>query len=216
MAGKQEVRFCRAPDGVRLAYAIHGDGPPLVIASCWLSHLQYDWQSPVWRHFLEDLGARFTVIRYDERGYGLSDWEIGDYSLDSRVADLAAIVESAKLDRFALMGMSQGGPVSVKYAVERPDRVSRLILFGAWACLARTQEDTELLDAARSRRGGRRDPRGLPRATGAAAPALRRVAGEVPGLPGNDQTRCGASNLPDHGRVTNPLRNDRASGVSRR
>ena len=141
----QEVRFCRSRDGVRLAYAVHGQGPPLVIDSCWLSHLQYDWQSPVWRHFLADLGAICTVIRYDERGYGLSDWEVGEYSLQSRVADLAAIVEAANLDRFALLGMSQGGPVAIDYAVRHPDRVTRLILFGAGSTLARGQ-DSELLD----------------------------------------------------------------------
>jgi pimeloyl-ACP methyl ester carboxylesterase/DNA-binding CsgD family transcriptional regulator len=143
---RQEVRFCRASDGVRLAYAIHGQGPPLVIASCWLSHLQYDWQSPVWRHFLADLGEICTVIRYDERGYGLSDWDIGDYSLEARIADLEAIVESAGLDRFALLGMSQGGPVAIEYAIRHPDRVSRLMLFGAWAAAVRTPEQRALLD----------------------------------------------------------------------
>ena len=81
LSPEQEIRFCRAPDGMRLAYAIHGSGPPLVVASCWLSHLQYDWQSPVWRHFLEDLGALTTVLRYDERGFGMSDWDVDDFSL---------------------------------------------------------------------------------------------------------------------------------------
>ncbi len=80
-----------------------------MIASCWLSHLQYDWQSPVWRHFLDRLGDIATVVRYDERGYGLSDWDVEDFSLESRVADLETIVDDADLDRFALMGMSQGG-----------------------------------------------------------------------------------------------------------
>lgn len=145
-AVRQEVRFCRAPDGVRLAYAIHGQGPPLVIASCWLSHLQFDWQSLVWRHFLEDLGAICTIIRYDERGYGLSDWDIEDYSLETRVADLEAVVDSANLGPFALVGMSQGGPVAIEYAVRNPDRVTRLILYGAYACLARRPEDKELLE----------------------------------------------------------------------
>ncbi len=143
---RQEVRFCRASDGVRLAYAIHGQGPPLVVASCWLSHLQYDWQSPVWRHFLADLGGICTVIRYDERGYGLSDWDIGDYSLEARIADLEAIVESAGLDRFALLGMSQGGPVAIEYAIRHPARVTRLMLFGAWAAAVRTPEQRALLD----------------------------------------------------------------------
>src|SRR5436189_4971263 len=88
----QEIRFCRAADGVRLAYAIHGSGPPLVVASCWLSHLQYDWQSPVWRHFLDQLGKLATVVRYDERGFGLSDWTVDDFSLPARLAGLEAVV----------------------------------------------------------------------------------------------------------------------------
>src|SRR5258706_7141371 len=146
-AAAQEIRFCRAADGVRLAYAVHGQGPPLVIDSCWLSHLQYDWQSPVWRHFLEDLGAICTVVRYDERGYGLSDWDFEDCSLEARVRDLEAVVESAGLGRFALVGMSQGGPVAITYAVRHPERLTRLVLFGAWATLARKPVDQELFEA---------------------------------------------------------------------
>jgi pimeloyl-ACP methyl ester carboxylesterase len=79
--GPQQVRFCRAPDGVRIAYAVHGHGPPLLVSTCWLSHLQFDWESPVWRHFLVDLGKFATVIRFDERGHGLSDWDVTDHSL---------------------------------------------------------------------------------------------------------------------------------------
>lgn len=112
-----------------------------MIASCWLSHLQYDWQSPVWRHLLEDLGEICTVIRYDERGFGLSDRDIEDCSLDARVGDLRAVVESANVGRFALVGMSQGGPVAIRYAARYSDRLSRLILFGAWAAAVRTPED---------------------------------------------------------------------------
>ena len=84
-APAQEIRFCRGTDDARLAYARHGAGPPLVVVSCWLGHLQYDWQSPVWRHFLDDLGRIATVYRYDERGFGLSDWAIDDFSLEARV-----------------------------------------------------------------------------------------------------------------------------------
>jgi len=133
----QEVRFCRSVGGIRLAYATHGSGPPLVVVSCWLSHLQYDWQSPVWRHFLDELGAVSSLVRYDERGFGLSDWVINDYSLDTRVADLEAIVDSLGLDRFALLGMSQGGPVAIAFAVRHPERLTRLVLHGTWACLMR-------------------------------------------------------------------------------
>lgn len=77
----QDIRFCRAEDGVRLAWAVHGAGQPLVISACWLSHLQFDWQSPVWRHFLDDLGDLARVVRYDERGFGMSDWDVADFSL---------------------------------------------------------------------------------------------------------------------------------------
>lgn len=120
-----------------------------MIATCWLSHLQYDWQSPVWRHFLADLGKIATVVRYDERGYGLSDWDVDDFGLEARVADLEAVVDHAGLDRFALMAMSQGGPPSIAYAVRHPERISRLLLYGSYAAAFRdpTPEDLEL-DAA--------------------------------------------------------------------
>jgi pimeloyl-ACP methyl ester carboxylesterase/DNA-binding CsgD family transcriptional regulator len=126
----QEIRFCRAADAVRLAYAIHGSGPPLVVASCWLSHLQYDWQSPVWRHFLDQLGEIATVVRYDERGFGMSDWNVDDYSLEARVGDLEAVLAATGFERFALMGMSGGSAVAMAYAIDHPERVSRLILYG--------------------------------------------------------------------------------------
>jgi pimeloyl-ACP methyl ester carboxylesterase/DNA-binding CsgD family transcriptional regulator len=132
-ASAQEVRFCRSRDGVRIAYARHGSGPVLVIATCWLSHLQFDWESPVWRHFLADLGEFATVIRYDERGHGLSDWGVEDHSLEARVADLEAVVDDAGLDRFALMAMSQGGPVVIDYAVRHAERVTRLVFYGSYA-----------------------------------------------------------------------------------
>ncbi|HEV7651661.1 MAG TPA: alpha/beta fold hydrolase [Actinophytocola sp.] len=145
----QELRFCRSADGVRIAYARHGSGPPLVIATCWLSHLQHDWQSPVWRHFLADLGEFATVIRYDERGHGLSDWDVADFGLEARIADIEAVVDDAGLDSFALMAMSQGGPPSIAYAVRHPERVSRLLFYGSYAAAYRdpTPEDLEL-DAA--------------------------------------------------------------------
>jgi len=85
---RQEVRFCRSVDDVTIAYAVHGSGPPLVIDACWLSHLQYDWESPVWRHYLTELGRIATVYRFDERGHGLSDRDVHDHGLELRVADL--------------------------------------------------------------------------------------------------------------------------------
>jgi pimeloyl-ACP methyl ester carboxylesterase/DNA-binding CsgD family transcriptional regulator len=142
----QDVRFCRSADGTRLAYAVHGAGPPLLLASCWLSHLEFDWQSPVWRHFLLDLGRFATVVRYDERGYGLSDWDVSDYSLDTRIADLEAIADAAGLERFALLGMSQGGPVAISYATRHPDRLSRLVLYGTYAVAMNRDPDAAELE----------------------------------------------------------------------
>ncbi|KRA39324.1 LuxR family transcriptional regulator [Nocardioides sp. Root614] len=141
----QEVRFCRADDGVRIAWARHGSGPPLLIVSCWLSHLQHDWQSPVWRHFLDDLGDLATVVRYDERGFGLSDWEVGtevaDFSLSRRLADLETLVDAVGLDRFAVLGMSGGAPVALAYAHAHPERVTRMVLYGGMAAGGLQQSD---------------------------------------------------------------------------
>jgi pimeloyl-ACP methyl ester carboxylesterase/DNA-binding CsgD family transcriptional regulator len=144
----QQVRFCRAPDGARIAYAVHGNGPPLLISTCWLSHLQFDWESPVWRHFLVDLGKFATVIRFDERGHGLSDWDVTDHSLEARIGDLEAVADAAAFDRFALMAMAQGGPVAISYAARHADRVSRLLFYGSYASAAEglTAEELELQD----------------------------------------------------------------------
>jgi pimeloyl-ACP methyl ester carboxylesterase/DNA-binding CsgD family transcriptional regulator len=101
--------------------------------SCWLSHLQHDWQSPVWRHFLDDLGAITTLVRYDERGFGLSDWDVSDFSLEARLSDLETVIEAMGLNRFAMMGMSGNSPVALAYAARHPDRVTRLIMYGGWA-----------------------------------------------------------------------------------
>lgn len=145
----QEIRFCRGRDGVRLAYAIHGSGPPLVVVSCWLSHLQHDWQSPVWRHFLDQLGEIATVVRYDERGFGMSDWAVDDFSLEARVRDLEVVLAATGLEKFALLGMSGGSAVAMAYAIAHPERVSRLILYGTvcgepitWSAEAWAEEET--------------------------------------------------------------------------
>jgi pimeloyl-ACP methyl ester carboxylesterase/DNA-binding CsgD family transcriptional regulator len=144
----QEVRFCRSADGVRIAYAVHGSGPPLLISTCWLSHLQFDWDSPVWRHFLADLGRVATIIRFDERGYGLSDWDVEDFSLEMRIADLEAVADDAGYPRFALMAMAQGGPVAIRYAVAHPERVTRLLFYNSYADAARdlTPDRAEIED----------------------------------------------------------------------
>jgi pimeloyl-ACP methyl ester carboxylesterase/DNA-binding CsgD family transcriptional regulator len=131
--GGQQIRFCEAPDGVRIAYAVSGTGPPMLVSTCWLSHLQHDWESPVWRHFLEDVGRFVTIVRYDERGYGLSDWDVTDHSLEARIGDLEAVADHAGYERFALMGMAQGGPPAISYATRHPDRVTRLLFYGSYA-----------------------------------------------------------------------------------
>jgi pimeloyl-ACP methyl ester carboxylesterase/DNA-binding winged helix-turn-helix (wHTH) protein len=129
----QEIRFCTTDDGVRLAYATMGAGPPLVKVANWLSHLDYDRETAVWRHWLRELSHRHRLIRYDERGCGLSDWDVPDFSLEAWVRDLETVVDAAGLDRFPLLGISQGGPVAVTYAVRHPERVSHLVLLGAFA-----------------------------------------------------------------------------------
>ncbi len=130
---EQQIQFCTTPDSVRIAYAKVGDGPPLVKAANWLSHLEWDWQSPIWRHMLREFARDHTFIRYDERGNGLSDWNVGDLSFGAWVADLESVVAAAGVDRFPLLGISQGGAVAIAYAVKHPERVSHLILYGAYA-----------------------------------------------------------------------------------
>ena len=127
---RQEIHFTRGSDGTRLGYALHGTGPPLIVVSCWLSHLQHDWESPVWRHFLEDVGEISTLVRYDERGFGMSDWNVSDFSMAARLADLEAVVDALGFERPALLGMSDGSPIAMLYAARHPDRVSRLVLYG--------------------------------------------------------------------------------------
>ncbi len=128
-----EIRFCTAPDGVRLAYATHGRGPPLVRVATWLTHLELDWESPVWRHWLDRLGEHHTVWRYDERGCGLSDAEIGEPSVETWVGDLEAVIDATGLERFALLGVSQGAAIAVAYAARHPERISDLVLYGGYA-----------------------------------------------------------------------------------
>jgi pimeloyl-ACP methyl ester carboxylesterase len=129
---EQRIGFCQAADGVRIAYATVGDGPPLVRAAHWMTHLDYEWDSPVWRHWMEGLSRGRTFVRYDERGCGLSDQDPEDISFEAFVRDLETVVDELGLERFPLLGLSQGGPVAVEYAVRHPERVSRLILVGAF------------------------------------------------------------------------------------
>ena len=117
----QEIRFCKTADGVRIAYATVGEGPPLVKAANWLSHLEYDWASPVYGPWWTELSKTHSLVRYDARGNGLSDWDVADISLEAFVSDLETVVDAAGLDRFPLFGMSQGCAVSIVYAVRHPE-----------------------------------------------------------------------------------------------
>ncbi len=130
---EQQIRFCTATDGARLAYACAGTGPVLVKAANWLNHLEFDWESPIWRPLLDELTSRFFLLRYDERGNGLSDWDVDDISFEAFVRDLETVVDAAGVERFALFGISQGCAVSIAYAVRHPERVSHLVLHGGFA-----------------------------------------------------------------------------------
>jgi pimeloyl-ACP methyl ester carboxylesterase len=132
-ATRQEIRFCVTDDGVRLAYATVGNGHPIVkVADCF-NHLDFEWDSPIWRHWVRELGNNFSLVRYDGRGSGLSDWEVEDVSFEAWIHDLETVVDAAGLEKFALMGHSQGGAVAIAYAVRHPERVSHLILWGGYA-----------------------------------------------------------------------------------
>jgi pimeloyl-ACP methyl ester carboxylesterase len=130
---QQEIRFCTTRDGVRLAYATSGTGPLLVKAANWLNHLDFDWHSPIWRHWLRELGSEHRLVRYDERGTGLSDWTVDSLDFDSWVGDLEAVADAVGAERFDLLGISQGVAVAIAYAVRHPARVRRLVLFGGYA-----------------------------------------------------------------------------------
>ena len=146
----QEIRFCHAADGVRIAYALVGHGPPLVKAANWLTHLEYDWESSLWRHWLVELSSRFRLLRYDERGCGLSDWNTTSFAMEAWVDDLTTVVDAAGLERFPLLGVSQGAAVAVEYASRHPERVSALVLYGGYVhgpvARARTEEERRIAE----------------------------------------------------------------------
>ena len=141
----QQIRFCAAPDDVRIAYAVAGTGPPLVKAANWLSHLEFDWESPVWSHWMRELCRDRRLIRYDERGNGLSDWGAEDLSLATFVADLEAVTAAAGLERYALLGISQGCAIAIAHAVRHPELVSSLVLYGGYAQGWRARGDPQEL-----------------------------------------------------------------------
>jgi len=129
---KQQIRFCTAKDGVRIAFATAGEGPPLVRVNNWFTHLELDWGNPVWRHWWEALSDRRMLVRYDPRGSGLSDRDPADVSLDALVSDLEAVVDALGLARFPLFGLCQGGAIAIAYAARQPKRVSRLALYDSY------------------------------------------------------------------------------------
>jgi pimeloyl-ACP methyl ester carboxylesterase/DNA-binding winged helix-turn-helix (wHTH) protein len=129
---EQQLRMCTSDDGTRLAYATLGEGPPLVKAANWMTHLDYDWESPVWRHWLEGLAHGRQLVRYDERGCGLSDWQVDRFGMEAWVDDLETVVDAIGLERFPVVGVSQGAAVAIEYAVRHPGRVTRLVLSGAY------------------------------------------------------------------------------------
>src|SRR5215471_13850274 len=130
----QRIRYVRTEDQVQLAWAEAGTGPVIIKAANWLSHLEYEWESPVWRHWIRFFSDRFRYIRYDERGCGMTDRNTGDLSLERWLADVEDIVAAADLrEPFAMLGISQGGAICVAYAVKHPERVSRLVLYGGYA-----------------------------------------------------------------------------------
>src|SRR5687768_127428 len=131
---RQRIRYLRTPDNVRLAWAESGAGPPMIKAANWLTHLEYEWESPVWRHWIRFFTDHFRFVRHDERGCGMTDWNVGDLSFERWVEDLEAVVGVADpQEPFALLGISQGAATCIAYAVKHPERVSRIVLYGGYA-----------------------------------------------------------------------------------
>jgi class 3 adenylate cyclase/pimeloyl-ACP methyl ester carboxylesterase len=130
---QQDIRFCQTSDGVTIAYATVGQGPPLVKAPNWMHHLEHDWQSPVWGHVLHALARDHTLVRFDQRGNGLSDWDVQDISFDLMVDDMAAVIDAAGLEKFPMLGISQGCAYSIAYAHRYPEKVSKLVLYGGFS-----------------------------------------------------------------------------------
>ena len=130
---RQEIDFFTTDDNARIAYAIAGQGPVLLKAANWMNHLDFELKSPLWRHFLPVLTKHHTVIRYDERGNGLSSWNITDFSFEAWLRDFERLVEELGLEKFSLLGISQGAAVAVWYAAHHPEKIERMVLHGSFA-----------------------------------------------------------------------------------
>ena len=148
-----QIRYCTTSDGVRIAYAVMGDGPPLVRVPGWVSHLELDHESPSFYTSNNELARHFTFVRYDKRGTGLSDRDITDFSVEARVRDLEAVVDHLKLKKFALFGISEGGPIALTYAARYPRRVTKLALWGAFAHLPHSAARSALVALVRAEWG---------------------------------------------------------------
>ena len=144
---RQQIRFCTANDGARLAYAISGDGPLLVRSPHWFTHLEHDWTNPALSAWVEDLSKRYTLLRFDQRGTGLSDRDVPEITIEAHVRDLECVIDAAGFSRFALLGLSQGAAYAVAYAARHPERVSHLVICGGfvrgWAVRPGTPEARE-------------------------------------------------------------------------
>jgi pimeloyl-ACP methyl ester carboxylesterase/DNA-binding CsgD family transcriptional regulator len=149
---RQSIRLTKSADGTTIAWAEAGAGPPLVKASNWLTHLEYDAESPVWRHWIRFFAEHYRFVRYDERGCGMSERNVAELSVDRSADDLAAVIEAAQpRPPFVLLGISQGGVAAIRYAVAHPEQVSHLVLYGCYAQGRAKQNDRAAEEAQRAR-----------------------------------------------------------------
>jgi len=176
---RQSVYFTSSFDGVRLAYGIAGRGHPLVRVPNWISHIEHDWQSPVMRHLVLEMASRHKLVNYDCRGVGMSERDVSDMSFDAWVHDLEAVVDAAKLERFALWGISGAPAVAIAYAVRHPGRVSHLVLCGGF-CRGRLRRDASAAAIEKARVMMQLIEQGW----GTEEPAFRQVFTSLPGRDG--------------------------------
>ena len=129
---RQQIRFCTSADGTRIAYALSGSGPPLLLTTSWVSHLEYATQMLPWNSWLEALSHEYTLLRYDTSGCGLSDRNVRSLDFEAAVADIEAVVRAAEFKHFSILGLCSGGPAAIVYAVRHPQQVADLVLYGTW------------------------------------------------------------------------------------
>lgn len=145
---RQHIRYVKTSDGSRLAWAESGRGPLVVKAANWLTHLEYEWESPVWKHWLQFFSEHFRFVRYDERGCGMSEWKEADLSVEQWANDLELVIDAARPDGpVSLLGISQGAAACIHYAARHPERVARMVLYGGYARGAYMRETPEAATA---------------------------------------------------------------------